>query len=808
MLSDLRYAFRKLGKSPGFTAIVVLILALGIGANVAIFSVVHALMLRPLPYDHAEELVTVYESNPVLHFDIFSVAGPKYLEWRKRNDVFQEMGALTVATQSLTGSSEPVPVVTNQLTPSCLRVMRVRTVLGRLFEEDEDRAGKSNVAILSHSLWQRQFGGRADIIGLTIHLDGKPYTVVGVLAASNMRNFEGSEMAIVPLDADKIKNETGLHYYQVIARLKPGITIAQSQDAMATLTTSINKEDSEYKDWGVLVRSFRSDQLGSWPDAQSVLLLQGAVLLLLLIACANTANLLLTRASARKKEIAIRLALGSTRWQLIRQLLIESVLLALLGGFAGVVLAGFGIEAANTWLKSHEIIVWTDVNIEPAVLIFSLVLSVGTGIAFGLVPAWQTTKTDLQTTLKGTALSATTGTTHHRMLNALVVGEIAMALLLLIGAGLFVRTLNQTLNAKAGFNPSNVLVVQTSLAATRHDTDAKRNQFVDASLERLRSLPGVKNVAAIDIVPMGGGSTWGIYFVGRPRSDPSSYSDAQTRRISPDYFHLMNVAVRRGRAFTDADRAGSSAVIVINETMAHQYYAGIDPIGQQIEVGDGIANPKTIVGVVADERVDGLTHKSPLMIYVPIAQGWFKGISTSYALNFVVRAENNPLALAKPIQHEIRALDPDIAFASIRPMTWFIGNSIASELLRSGLLTAFSITALLLAALGIYGLMSNAVTQRTNEFGIRLALGATPSEILRLVFRRGLILLTVGTTIGLTSAFIGTRYLKSLLHDVSPTDPLTIITVTLFLALVACLACWLPARRATQINPIEALRAE
>lgn len=808
MLPDLRFAFRQFTKSAGFSGVAVAILALGIGANTAIFSVVNALMLRPLPYDRAEELVAVYENLPGRGIDTFAVAGPKYLEWRKRNSVFQEIGALSGNTQSLTGAGEPVPVTTCQVTPSYLHVWRLRAFRGRLFAADDDRAEKRDIAILTHSLWQRQFGGREDIIGLTVQLDGKPHTVVGVLAAGGLPTLDGGELVFVPLAAEKIADGPGVHYYQVAARLKPGVTVEQSQAAMTVLADTLRKENRAFGDWGVMVRGARADYLGEWPDARSVLLLQGAVALLLLIACANIATLLLARAVARKKEIAVRLALGGSRGRIIRQLLSESVLLALFGGAAGFLLASFCITAANAWLKSQGLIVWTEVSLDQTALVFSLGLSFGTGILFGLVPAWQATKPDVQATLRTASANTTAGVAHRRLLDTLTIVEIALALVLLIGAGLFVRTLTQLRDRSPGFTAARVLTVQTSLAEARYKTDRLRDQFVAAALGRLEALPGVRDVAAIDVVPMAGGSSWDIYIVGRPRSDAASYGSAETRRISPEYFHTMGMSLLRGRAFSSVDIAGAPAVAIINEAVARHYFPGVDPVGQQIELGDGIANPKTIIGVVPDERVAGLTSVAPQVVYVPMAQGWFKGASTSYALNFVVRTASDPIALVKPIQREIRALDPDIAFANVKPMTWFVGVSIRSEFMRSGMLAAFSATALLLAALGIYGVVANTVSQRTNEFGIRLALGAEPAAILRLVFRRGLRLVVLGSVIGLAAALAGTRFLKSFLHDVNPTDPFTIVIGTLFLAAVACFATWLPARRATRISPMEALCAE
>lgn len=807
-MNDLRYAFRQLAKSPGFTAVVVAILALGIGANTAIFSMVSALMLRPLPYDRPDELVAIYENLPSRNLDAFSVAGPKYLEWRKRNTVFQEMGALAANTQSLIGTAEPVSVLTCQVSPSYLRVWRMRTTMGRLFADDEDRAEKRDVAVLTHSLWQRRFDGRRDILGSSIRLDGRPHTVIGVTAPGGLIALEGCDMVFVPLAAEKVADGPGVHYYQVAARLKPGVTVAQSQEAMTALADALRKEDRRFGDWGVVVRSMRADLLGGWPDPRTVLLLEGAVVLVLFVACANTANLLLARAAARRKEIAIRLSLGGSRGRIIRQLLTESVLLSLLGGVAGVVLATFVVDAANLWLEGRDFVVWSKVVVDRAVLAFSLGLSVVTGVLFGLVPAWQTTKPDVQSALRGAGQNATAGVAHRRMLDLLAVAEIALALVLLVGAGLFVRTLSRWRQTPLGFDPASVIAVQTSLTELRHASNVERSQFVSTAVQRLQALPGVDHAAAIDVLPMGGNSSWDLYIVGRPRNERSSYGGAEVRRISPEYFPTMSVPLHRGRGFTAADAAGAPAVAIINTTVAHKYFPNVDPIGCHIELGDGIANPKTIVGVVPDERVTGVTATAPAIVYVPLAQGWFKGSGTSYGVNFVVHTDGKPAALAKSVQRELRALDPDLAFARLLPMSRLVDATLMSELMRSGLLTAFSAIALLLAALGVYGVMANSVSQRANEFGVRLALGANPAAILRLVFRRGLLLIAAGAAVGLAAALAGTRLLRSFLHDISPTDALTFTVMTLFLAAVAGVAIWLPARRATRVNPVEALRAE
>jgi putative ABC transport system permease protein len=805
---DLRYGGRMLVRNPGLAVLATLILAIGIGANTAIFSVLNAFILRPLPYDKAEELVSVYENEPNQHIERFGAAGPKYLDWRKENTVFQEMGATAVCTQGLTGSGEPVPVVTCQVTPSYLRTFRLRPFLGRLFEEDEDQAGKNQLIILTHSLWTNRFGGRRDVLGRTVRLDGKPHTVIGVLAPGGLRCLDGDAIAFVPLAAEKVRDGPGVHYYQVIARLKPGVSVEQSQAAMTVLADALRKKEPRYGDWGVKLVSLRKDLLGDWPDWQTIVLLQGAVLAVLLIACANTANLLLSRAAGRGKEIAVRMAIGGGRWRVVRQLLCESVLLAALGGGVGLVLAGGGIEWAGRWLRSQNIQLWTAVRMDGAVAGFCLGLSLLTGVVFGLAPALQMTRAEVQTPLQGTGRTATGGVAHRRTLDALAVAEIALALILLICAGLFTRNLLGLRGRDPGFDPTRVLTMQVFLTEAAYPGDPQRNQFVEAALDRLQALPGVRSVGVTDVLPMDGASGWDFWVQDRPRGAPNSWGGTQLRRISPDYFRTVGVPLLRGRPFGPADRSGAASVAIVNETLARRFFPGEDPLGRQVGTGDGIANPHQIVGIAKDERVFGLTNQPEPVVYVPTAQGWFKGSSTSYALSLAIRTDLDARAVAQVAQRELRRVDPELVYANVRPMRQLVDGSLLSQRLGSFLLGSFSFVALILAALGIYGVMANAVSQRTNEIGIRMALGARVGDVLRLVLARGLVLTGLGLSLGLAGSLAVTRLLRSFLQDISPTDPCTFAVLPCVLGALSLLACYLPARRAARVDPMVALRYE
>ena len=803
-LQDVRFGLRLFAKSPGFTATAVLILALGIGANTAIFSVLNAFMLRPLPFEKEKELVAVYENNPSKGLAQFAVSGTRYLDWRQQNDVFQEIGAIRTVELNLTGQGEPTPITALEATPSYLRALRVQPLLGRVFAMDEDQAGKTQVLLLGHRLWKGRFGGRADIVGQIVRLNDNSYTIVGVLPGGQAF-LEGDDVAFVPLSLEKLKEDRG-HWcsFEVLARLKPGVSVSQSQAAMSAIARRLEK--TYQPGWGVVIKSLREDLLGGWPNRQTILLLQGAVLLVLLIACANTANLLLARSASREREFAVRLAMGGSRFRVIRQLLVESVLLASLGGAAGVVLGAAGIAALNAWFQAQAITLWSEIRLDRVALGFSLLLSLITGVLFGLVPALRTVKADIQSALKSASRAATGSVAHRRTLDALAVAEIGLALVLLIGAGLFGRNLLLLRGTSPGFDPENVLTMRVTLPQTRYVRDEQRSQFFDAALERVAALPSVQHAAVINTLPMGGTSSLDFNVEGRHSDAPDgSQYDAQVRRISADYFRAMGGSLTQGRCFGFSDRKGTESVVVVNECLAQRCFPAGNVLGARLSIGDGMVNPRTIVGVVKDERVFGLTGDIVPILYVPYDQGQW-GSGTTF--HFLIRTGSDPLVVAKAAQTAIREIDPQITFASVQLMDRVVSGSLFSERVGSFLLGTFSLTALLLAALGIYGVMANAVSQRTNEIGIRMALGAQTDDVLQLVMGRGLMLTAMGLGLGLAAALAFTRFLRSFLYGISPTDPWTFAVLTLVLATVALLACWLPARRATKIDPMTALRCE
>lgn len=798
---DIRHGLRTLAKSPGFTVVVVLILAIGVGANTAVFSVVNAFLFKPLPYDHPQELVTLYEKSAQQGFFQNSVSGPKYLAWRAENRVFQEMGALSVRNATLVGASEAASVVICEVTPSCMEVFRFRTCLGRLLLDDDDQRGKDQVIVLSHQFWQSRLGGREDILGQSIVLDDRHHIVVGVLAPGGLANWEGGDVAFTPLPAERLSYSPEAHYYQVFGRLTPSVTLASCRSQMESLTTRINQGDTRFGDWMPDIVSFRDDNLGNWPGLQTVLLLQGAVAAVLLLACFNAACLLLVRGIGRKRELAIRLSTGATRWQVMRQLLFESTLLAVTGGLLGLLLSYWGVQGAKYWLGVQNITLWTDVQANRVVLAFSVVLSAITGLVSGILPAWQTTKVDVQSTLKATAGSISGG--HHRILNAMAMAQITLSFLLLVSAGLFIRNLARLRGVSTGYDPRNLLVLETSLPWRRlHGVSP--DQFIEVVRDRLKTLPGIRSVAAADAL-VNYGAIHRFWVEGRIPDLSGPLNQTQLRRISPDYFDAMGLTLSRGRDFTSVDRRGSEPVAIINETLAERFFPGEDPIGFHVQTGEGIENRYTIIGVSRAERLASPAGRLEPMVYVPSLQGWPR--LDSYPMAFALRTERYSPELKKTIDREMRALDPGLA-VTVREMEPWMEATLLSQRLSSFVFTAFAVTALLLSSLGIYSVMAHLVSRPTGEFGIRMALGAQRGGIVWLVLGRGLRITLMGTSLGWVGSILLSRVLAHFLIDFNPKDPITFGCVTVLSFVVAVFACCVPAHKAMKIDPIAALRRE
>ena len=801
MLADLRYAFRQLIKSPGFTVVAILTLALGIGACTAIFSVVNAVLLKPLEFPEPDRLVIIRETQ-LPQFPEFSVAPPNYLDWKTQSKSFEQMAAYTSADLNLTGDAEPERLTGVKATAEYFKTYGIKPVLGRTFLPEEDAPGKNRVVVLSYPFWQRLFGGTADVIGRPVQLNGEPYTIVGV--APRGFGLASKVDAWVPMAFDPeetANNNRGSHYINVVARLRPGVTVAQAEAEMKVLADQLARQypDSN-KGWSILLMRLHDYAVR---DLRAILYtLLGAVGCVLLIACANIANLLLARATARHREISIRSALGASRARLTRQLLTESVLLAVCGGLAGVVLARWGLDALLAFAP-ETVTRAGQIRLDPGVLIFSLVLSIATGLLFGIAPALLAARTDVSEALKQGSRGSTDGGARGRMRGALVVLEVVFALMLLGGAGLLGRSFMRLANVDPGFRPEGATLMRLSLPEKKYPEPAQQNAFAAALLERIHALPGVLSVGITHAMPLVGDYVLSFTIEGRPPIAPSDRPSANYYAVTPDYFPAMGIRLLRGRLFTERDNASAPRVAIINDTFARQFFPNEDPIGKRIDINNGPDGSwREIVGIVGDIKQYGVDKTTSAQSYEPFAQNPFS------SMNVVIRSSGSAAALLGALRPAVYAVDKDQPVRTIRPLEEIVAESIARQRFAMLLLGVFSGVALIIAAVGIYGVMAYTVVQRTGEFGIRMALGAQRGDVLRLVLKQGGKLIGLGLGVGLVATLAASRALGSILYNTSAQDPLTLLLITILLAAVALLACFLPARRATRVNPITALRTE
>jgi putative ABC transport system permease protein len=800
MLTDLRYAFRQLIKSPGFTAVTILTLALGIGACTAIFSVVNAVLLRPLDYPDPARLVVIRETQ-LPDFPEFSVSPPNYLDWEKQTKSYENLAAYSGSRINLTGDGEPQQLIGVKATAHYFDVYGIKPVLGRTFLPEEDAPGKNHVVVLSYPFWQRVFGGTADVVGRPIQLNGEPYTVIGVAPLGFGIASKVDAWMPMAFDPKETANDNrGAHYLNVAGRLRPGVTVAQAEAELKVLAAQLATQypDSN-KGWGIFLMPLQDYSVR---DVRAVLYtLLGAVGCVLLIACANIANLLLARATARHREISIRAALGASRARLVRQLLTESVLLALCGGLAGMLLARWGLDALLALAPANLPRV-ADIHLDPGVLAFSLALSVLTGLVFGIAPAWLAARADVNEALKQGSRGSTEGGARGRLRSALVVLEVTFALMLLGGAGLLARSFMQLTHVDSGFTPENATVLRLSLPQKKYALPEQQTAFADALLERVKTLPGVQAVGLTHSMPLVGDYVLGFNIEGRPAIAPSDLPNTNYYAVTPDYFRAMGIRLMRGRVFTAQDNAKTPRVAIINETLARQHFPNEDPIGKRINITNGPDTWREIVGIVGDIKQYGPDKATSNQSYEPFAQVPFS------SLNLVIRTSGPPATLLSAIRPTVYAVDKDQPIGTIRPLEEIMADSIARQRFAMTLLTVFSAVALVIAAVGIYGVMAYSVVQRTGEFGIRMALGAQQRDVLRLVLVQGGKLIGLGLLIGLAATLAASRAMGSMLFNTSAQDPLTLGTITLLLGAVALVACLLPANRATKVNPIEALRAE
>jgi putative ABC transport system permease protein len=794
-------------QKPGFTVAAVLALALGIGANSAIFSVVNAVLLRALPYKEPGQLIVVQSTKRQDTRRSGSASYLDFADWKSQNQVFDDMAAFHSKGYTLTGVGEPERINGARASESFFSLLGVETFLGRSFLPEDDKPKGERVVVISQALWQRTFGSDPNIIGRSLTLDSQNYTVVGVLPASFSFPIEIEKADIwSPLALDgQLLEQRGAHFLKVIARLKPGVSL---QSAQAEITTIASRLEQQYPedntDRVVTLNSLHEQLVGSIRPA--LLVLFAAVGFVLLIACSNVANLLLARASARQKEIAIRMALGASRGRIVRQLITESLILAFLGGGAGLLLALWGVESLIA-LSPASLPRLSGVGVDGWVLAFTLLISVFTGIIFGLAPALKASKPDLNDALKEGGRGSTEGFRGRNMRDLLVVSEMALALVLLISAGLLIRSFLRLQQVNAGFDPSNVLTMQIELPSSKYEEGAQVSAFYEQTLERIAALPGVESVGGINVLPMSGSNMRTSFEIkNRPVPPPGQEPLAETRAVTPDYFRTLRIPLLRGSEFTENYAKGSPGRMIINDSMARRFWPDEDPIGQRVSMGISLDddNPAVweIIGIVGDVRHASLDVEPAPEMYVPHSQQPWS------FLTVVVRASTDAMAMAGPVRDQVLAVDKNQPVSRIETLESRVSASVAQPRFYLLLLSIFAALALILAAVGIYGVLSYSVTQRMHEIGIRLALGATPFDVIKLVVGHGMMLALLGVAIGLIGAFMLTRLMSSMLYGVSATDPVTFAALALLLAAVALLASYIPARRATKVDPMVALRYE
>ena len=801
LIQDLRYTVRVLLKKPAFTAIVVLALAIGIGANTAIFSVVNAILLRPLPYKDFDRISMIWMDNPKLGVTEDWHTYANYVDYKEQNQVYEDMAAFNNRSFNLTGAGDPVRILGAWNTASLFSVLGVPPAAGRVFTEEEEEPGKDLVVVLSNGLWRSRFGGDPNIIGQAISMNGVNRTVIGVMPAGFSFPAKTTEVWVPLAISPQRKQDRNSISYQAVGRVKPGVTMAQASADMGAIAKRLDEQYSR-SNYGVNLVLLRDQETRSVKPALLVLL--GAVAFVLLIACANVANLLLARAAIREKEIAIRVALGARRSRIIRQLLTESAVLGLAGGAAGLLIAVLGLKILVA-LSPGDIPRFDQAGIDGWVLVFTLVVSLLTGLIFGLVPSLQTSKPDLNNTLKEGGRGTTGGAGGIRVRNLLVVSEIALSLVLLVGAGLLIRSFIRLQQFDLGFNPDNLATMRIQLPGSKYREAAQVDAFYRQLLERIESVPGVQSVGAIsalflDDTP----NSTNFSIEGRPVPTGADAIEVPFDSVSPGYFRTMGIQLQAGREFDQREVSGAPPVVIINETFARRFFPDEDPLGKRfVYGGPGPDNPWiTIVGVVGDMRRTGFDRPVRPETFLPHSQ------APSGVLTVVARTASNPENLSGTLRSEVWAVDKDQSVFDLKTMDQTLSEMSSQRRFNMLLLGVFAALALTLAAVGIYGVMSYSVAQRTHEIGIRMALGARGTDVLGMVVKRGMVLVAAGIGVGLIGAIGLTRLMSSLLYGISATDPLTFVVIPFVLAAVALGACFVPARRATRVDPMIALRYE
>jgi putative ABC transport system permease protein len=800
LFKDIQYGIRGLLKRPGFTAVVVVTLALGIGANSAMFTVVNAVLLRPLSFPESERIVLLEGVNPTQGITQSNMSVPDFADWQSQNQVFEQIAGFVTGGSLLSSGDEIERVRASAVSEGFFPLFRTNATKGRTLQAEDSQKGRDNVVVLSYGLWQRRFGADQNIVGSAVTLSGKPTTVVGVMPPGFAYPEQSEAWVPFPIEAAAERRDN--RYVNVIARLKPGVSVSQAQAQMDTINQRLAQTYHETNSgWSVRVATLRERLVGAM--RLSLLVLLGAVAFVLLIACANVANLLLARATVRQKEIALRTALGASRWRIIRQLLTESVLLSFTGGGIGL-LVGVWLTKLLIAINPPNTPRFDEIKPDARVFAFTLGLAVITGLVFGLAPALQASRVDLNERLKEGGRSGSSGPSRNRLRSLMMVSEIALSFMLLVGAGLLIKSFMRLRDVSPGFNSDNVLTMRVSLLPDKYPLGEPRVQLLRQGLERLKSLPGVESAGAVLSLPLGGDTFnvgRGYIREGRPAT-PEEAGNAIYLATTPDYFRTLQIPLVAGRGFTEQDTDQSTKVVIVNETMARQLWPGESPVGKHITVWRDEKFAREIVGVAGDVKASLDTEAGPQM-YVPYAQdsGWG-------SMSLVIRTSADPASMTPAVRSQIRALDKGIPIYNVKTMNDVLMTSVGSRRTPMLLLSAFAGVALLLAMIGIYGVTAYYVTQRTQEIGIRIALGAQIGDVLRLVLKSGMALACLGIGIGLIGAFGLTRLMTSLLFGVDPTDAATFVMVSLSLLLTALIACYLPARRATKVDPVVALRYE
>jgi putative ABC transport system permease protein len=796
-----------LRKQPGFTAVAVLALALGVGANTAIFSVVNGVLLRPLPYTDPDKLVMVWERN-IPRNRVTNVASPaNYLDWRSQSQTLDPIAALVSVQLNLTSQGEPEELDAQLVTVNFFATLGVQPTRGRSFTEAEERVGNDQVVILSHSLWERRFGASETVLDQPLTLSGRDYRVIGIMPADFY--FMNRDIEIwIPMSFEPGRDyrATTGRYLTSFARLKPGVTRDQSQAEMEAIASQLEKTYTNFNaGWSVNLVPLHEQVVG---DIRPFILLSfGAVVFVLLIACANVANLLLARAASRQKELALRTALGAGRSQIIGQLMTESVLLATFGGAVGLLLAYWGLKLLVA-VGPDNIPRLSEIAIDLKVLLFTLLISFMTGIIFGLVPALQSSKPDLNATLKEGGRGARVGGSSRIVRNTFVIAEVALSLVLLIGAGLMIKSFMRLQKVEPGFRTENTLTLRLQLPRTKYQQEAQRIDFYKRLEERLRALPGVESVGAINFLQLDSGmkSATRFYVADRPEPPPGEKPSTEVRVVTPGFFDAMAIPLLKGRMLDERDTAKSQRVLLINEAMARTYWPDEDPIGKRLVINWDSDEPDVVAGVVGDIRDLGLNIEAKPTIYWPHAREPYT------FMNIVLHTRTDPRALASAAQNEVKAIDPEQPIGEVRTMEEVFSESISRQRFYMLLLVIFASVALILAVVGIYGVIAYSVTQRTHEIGIRMALGAQTADILRMVLGQGMLLTGIGLVIGIGGAvalsLLISNLISGLLFEVGERDIMTFLLVSLVLAVAAMVATVFPARRATKVDPMVALRYE